>query len=95
MGIRVRSFGALGPRFWDHRRCIRTDHYLARRDERGFDERLLPELWETGEWRVDGEELVVAKRFAGDETWELVVGVDADFVTPQLVSIRFCRLRAA
>ena len=77
----------LGPRFWDYRGCIRTRHFLARPDERGFDERLLPELWEHGEWSANDRGLVVSKHLPGVGIWELVIGVDDNFTTSRFVTI--------
>lgn len=95
MARTLKSLAALGPWRWPYRDCIRTRHFQWRSWERGFNERLLPELWISGVWHDDGQAVVIEKYFPGVGTWELVVDFDPDFVTPILTTVRFGGLRCA
>jgi hypothetical protein len=90
MKTRAASFNSLGPCFWSYRNCIRSDHYLARRKERGFDERWLQLLWESGEWSDAGNgRFAIACRIPGDGVWVLVVDFDSVLEVPEFVTVKF------
>ena len=91
MKTTLASFQELGPQFWSVNNCIRTAHFQRRSRERGFNERLLREVWGSGRWRPDP----AVDECWFDETgqWQVVLGFD--YEVPSLRTVKWLSARAS
>jgi hypothetical protein len=70
-----------------YRNAYWTDHFHERADLRGFSGKLLPEIWEMGNWTPANRDRWAIRHLRADGIWEVIVDFNIDPMRPWLISV--------
>jgi hypothetical protein len=72
----------------DHRAAYWTNHFRDQADERGFNGKLIPHIWEYGTWLpAEHDRTEIRCHIRGEGVWELIVDFNIEPNRPHLITI--------